>query len=143
MNIKLFRLIHPDIGIPFAHFVSGTSRYYTDQIKLFDHSDFIEFAKNRFDEGYDNVIIGGPPINKSVYKSDRGMYIKPNVIFTSRGCNYHCDYCLVPLWEGSFRPVSFEEVKNPVEKYKADNNPGADGDSAFGDSSPEFVEMPQ
>ena len=37
----------------------------------------------------------------------------------------------------------FEEVKNPVEKYKADNNPGADGDSAFSDSSPEIVEMPQ
>jgi UDP-2,3-diacylglucosamine hydrolase len=58
LNIKLFRLLHPDIGIPFAHFVSGTSRYYTDQIKLFDHTDYIEFAQNRFNEGYDYVVMG-------------------------------------------------------------------------------------
>jgi UDP-2,3-diacylglucosamine hydrolase len=58
LNIRLFRLLHPDIGIPFAYFVSGTSRYYTDQIKLYDHSDYIEFAQRRFKEGYDYVIMG-------------------------------------------------------------------------------------
>ena len=34
INLKLFRLIHPDWGIPFARFVSGSSRIYTNNIKL-------------------------------------------------------------------------------------------------------------
>lgn len=58
VNIKLFRLIHPDWGIPFARFVSGSSRQYTNQIKLNDHSDYIEFAQKKFNEGFDYVLMG-------------------------------------------------------------------------------------
>ena len=57
-NIKLYRLIHPDIGIPLAYLVSGTSRYYSNHIDLKDHSDYIDFARKRFQEGYDYVIMG-------------------------------------------------------------------------------------
>jgi len=58
VNIKLFRLIHPDWGIPFARFVSGSSRLYTNQIKLNDHSDYIDFAQKKFNEGFDYVLMG-------------------------------------------------------------------------------------
>jgi UDP-2,3-diacylglucosamine hydrolase len=58
ISIKLYRLIHPDIGIPFARFVSGSSRKYTNNINLRDYNDYIEFAKKRFDEGFDYVIMG-------------------------------------------------------------------------------------
>jgi len=58
LNIRLYRMIHPDLGIPFAKFVSGSSRYYTSQINLKDHNDYIEFAKVKFKEGYDFVLMG-------------------------------------------------------------------------------------
>ena len=58
ISIKLYRLIHPDLGIPFARFVSGSSRKYTNKIKLRDYDDYIEFANKRFSEGYDYVIMG-------------------------------------------------------------------------------------
>jgi UDP-2,3-diacylglucosamine hydrolase len=58
VNLRLFRWLHPDLGIPFARFVSGSSRQYTNQIKLNDHSDYIEFARVKFDQGFDYVIMG-------------------------------------------------------------------------------------
>jgi UDP-2,3-diacylglucosamine hydrolase len=58
VSIKLYRLIHPDIGIPLARFISGSSRIYTDNIKLDDQNDYIEFARERFKEGFDYVIMG-------------------------------------------------------------------------------------
>jgi UDP-2,3-diacylglucosamine hydrolase len=57
-NLRLFRWLHPDIGIPFARFVSGSSRQYTNQLKLNDHNDYIVFARKKFEEGYDYVIMG-------------------------------------------------------------------------------------
>lgn len=58
INLSIFRMIHPDWGIPFARFVSGSSRVYTNQIKLNDHDDYIEFAQQKFKEGFDYVIMG-------------------------------------------------------------------------------------
>ena len=58
LSIKLYQWIHPDWGIPFARFISGSSRQYTNRIDLSDHSDYIDFAKRQFDEGYDFVIMG-------------------------------------------------------------------------------------
>ncbi|MCK4753865.1 MAG: UDP-2,3-diacylglucosamine diphosphatase [Calditrichia bacterium] len=58
VSIKLYRWIHPDLGIPFARFASGSSRQYTNRIDLKDHSDYIDFARKRFEEGYDYVIMG-------------------------------------------------------------------------------------
>jgi len=58
VSIKLFKWIHPDWGIPFARFISGSSRLYTDRINLDDHADYIDFARNQFAEGYDYVIMG-------------------------------------------------------------------------------------
>jgi len=58
-NQKLFRWLHPDWGIPFAKFVSGSSRKYTNQLNLErDESDYIEFAEQKFEEGYDYVLMG-------------------------------------------------------------------------------------
>ena len=58
-NQKMFRWLHPDWGIPFAKFVSGSSRKYTNQLNLErDESDYIEFAEQKFSEGYDYVMMG-------------------------------------------------------------------------------------
>ena len=57
-NLKIYRWLHPDIGIPFARFISGSSRHYTDRIDLNDNDDYIEFARGKFEEGYDYVMMG-------------------------------------------------------------------------------------
>jgi UDP-2,3-diacylglucosamine hydrolase len=58
INLRLFRLLHPDLGIPLARIVSGSSRYYTDQIKLNSAGDYQEFAVDKFRQGFDYVIMG-------------------------------------------------------------------------------------
>jgi UDP-2,3-diacylglucosamine hydrolase len=57
-SIRFFRWLHPDWGIPFARFVSGSSRQYTNRVNLNDQNDYVEFARQRFRDGYDYVIMG-------------------------------------------------------------------------------------
>ncbi len=58
-NLKLFRLLHPDFGIPFARYISGSSREYTNQMNhLRDESDYINFAEQKFSDGFDYVLMG-------------------------------------------------------------------------------------
>ena len=50
---------------------------------------------------YPTVKIGGPAIPGAFVGDFRpGMYVKPGVTFTSRGCNRRCPWCLVPEREG-------------------------------------------
>jgi UDP-2,3-diacylglucosamine hydrolase len=58
LTIRLYRLLHPDFGIPFAHMVSGTSRKYSDKINLKDADDYLAFARKQFEQGYDFVLMG-------------------------------------------------------------------------------------
>jgi len=53
VNIFLFRLIHPDIGVPLAKWVSGSSRSYTNARKLIIEKfkeDYISFARDKIEE---------------------------------------------------------------------------------------------
>lgn len=64
---------------------------------------------------YPEAKIGGPAFpGYSEGGSIPGVYVKPNIVFTSRGCNNHCPWCLVPLNEGGFRPVPFSLVSESV-----------------------------
>ena len=74
INLKLFRLLHPDLGIPLARFVSGSSRYYTDQIKMDSEQDYIEYATAKFQQGYDYVIMGHQHRPKT-YETGQHKYI--------------------------------------------------------------------
>jgi UDP-2,3-diacylglucosamine hydrolase len=74
VNNFLFRWIHPDLGIPLARFVSGSSRSYSRQLSLQDENDYKEFAENRFAEGYDYVLLGHRHIPLE-YKKDGHLYI--------------------------------------------------------------------
>ncbi len=74
-NIKLYRWLHPDLGIPFAKKVSGGSRHYTNTINhLRDESDYIEFAEECFKDGYDYVLMGHRH-NPLVHKNKDKCYI--------------------------------------------------------------------
>ena len=57
-SIALYRLVHPDLGIPFAAWVSKRSRHSRDQRRLDGERLVREIAEPRFAEGYDGVLIG-------------------------------------------------------------------------------------
>jgi len=57
INIKLYKSLHPDFGIPFAKKVSRTSRKYTTNKKYGSDDEYFDFAKKKFSSGFDNVIL--------------------------------------------------------------------------------------
>jgi len=68
------------------------------------------------------VKIGGPALASPVHKSMPGLYVKPEVLFFSRGCNNNCPWCLVPMREGPLRemePTIPAIRQNPIVQ---DNN---------------------
>ena len=58
-------------------------------------------------EGISNmpVKIGGPAFGSEAHDFHQGMYVKKNIIFTTRGCNNNCPWCCVPKLEGKLREL--------------------------------------
>ncbi len=51
------------------------------------------------------IKLGGVAYGSPSYDFVQGMYIKPNIIFTSRGCNNNCPWCVVPKLEGKLKEL--------------------------------------
>ena len=53
------------------------------------------------------VKLGGPAFGSPTLADDfiPGMYIKPEIVFTTRGCNNNCPHCRVPRIEGKLREL--------------------------------------
>lgn len=51
------------------------------------------------------VKLGGPAYNSATEEFTQGLYIKRNIIFTTRGCNNNCSWCGVPAVEGKLREL--------------------------------------
>ena len=51
------------------------------------------------------VFVGGPAFNSYAEDFTPGMYIRSNIIFTSRGCNNCCSWCIVPHIEGKLKEL--------------------------------------
>jgi hypothetical protein len=51
------------------------------------------------------VTIGGPAFRSAAHEFTQGMYLKPNIIFTTRGCNNGCPWCVVPKLEGRLKEL--------------------------------------
>lgn len=49
------------------------------------------------------VEMGGPALGSPAADFEPGLYVRRGVVFTSRGCNNRCAYCLVPQREGRLR----------------------------------------
>ncbi|MGC8495025.1 MAG: hypothetical protein ACP5SH_25170, partial [Syntrophobacteraceae bacterium] len=64
-----------------------------------------------------NVQVGGPAYGSPSGEFMPGRFVKPGVVFTSRGCSNQCPFCLVPRREGPFRPLTLQQGWNV-----ADNN---------------------
>jgi UDP-2,3-diacylglucosamine hydrolase len=58
LSIRLYGLLHPDLGIPLAHKVSAWSRSSRAEPPLQADRLWNEIAAPRFAEGYDAVVIG-------------------------------------------------------------------------------------
>ncbi len=54
------------------------------------------------------VLLGGPAYNSPCHEFTPGMYVKPGVTFTSRGCVNQCGFCFVPKREGKI--FEFPEI---------------------------------
>lgn len=67
---------------------------------------------------YDVVRIGGPAMGDCPNGFVPGMYVKPGVTFTSRGCDNRCPWCLVPEREGKFSEIRNFAPGNVIQ----DNN---------------------
>lgn len=71
-----YRVIHPDLGIPFAEWISGRSRVYTDGRDALQKQDgMLLFAEDKIRrEGFDYVIMGHR--HEAIIQSiERGMYV--------------------------------------------------------------------
>ncbi|AFA50243.1 hypothetical protein [Acetobacterium woodii] len=51
------------------------------------------------------VKLGGPAFKSQIDGFTQGLYMKPNIIFTSRGCNNNCPWCIVPKIEGKLKEI--------------------------------------
>jgi len=58
---------------------------------------------------YYRVKIGGPALDSQVNGFTPNLYVKQGVTFTSRGCDNHCPWCLVPEREGKLRELRITE----------------------------------
>jgi UDP-2,3-diacylglucosamine hydrolase len=56
LPVRLFRLVHPDLGIALAHATSHTSHQYTKERETLVESQLEEVAERKFAEGYDLVV---------------------------------------------------------------------------------------
>lgn len=74
VSITLYRLLPPDLAIPFAKKVSGTSRSYTARRDPLFAADYRAYAKSKLVNGYDVVIIAHLHI-PAFEQFDQGIYI--------------------------------------------------------------------
>lgn len=58
VNIGLYKMLHPDLGINLARLSSKKSRHYTSQKDYGDEDGMITTATRKIKEGYDVVIMG-------------------------------------------------------------------------------------
>ena len=66
---------------------------------------------------YPNVQLGGPAFGDPGGEFQPGLFVKPGVVITSRGCTKTCPWCLVPNREGWIKELPIKDGWNV-----ADNN---------------------
>ena len=71
-----YRLVHPDLGIRFAEWISGRSRAYTDGRDALRKTDGLrDFAEEKIDRGEADFIVMGHRHTPQLITLDRGTYI--------------------------------------------------------------------
>lgn len=90
---------HPDLFIPEHDEVHISCTFTWDR----------QYCKELYDEWkeYTNkpVYLGGPAFHSEATDFVQGLYAKPNIIFTTRGCNNNCPWCCVHGLEGNLKEL--------------------------------------
>jgi len=76
LNIKLYRLLHPDVGIPLALAFSHKSRESGKNDIYYSDEDYREFAREKIQEGFDLVVLGHTHV-AALEKYGHGWYLNP------------------------------------------------------------------
>lgn len=71
--------------------------------------------QNAWSQYYEPVIIGGPAWDSYRPEFEPGLYIRPGLTFTTRGCNNQCPWCLVPQREGKIREIEIHPGNNILD----------------------------
>jgi UDP-2,3-diacylglucosamine hydrolase len=76
LNIALYRLIHPDIGIPFATLCSRLGRQASpEEMKNIVDRLFEEVALGRFQKGFDLIVLGHVHLPYEKSHDSKAMYV--------------------------------------------------------------------
>ena len=92
----------PPLDRPRADEVHVSCAFTWDKLK-------VERLKLAWGQYYPVVKLGGPAYDDPGDVFTPGLYLRRGITTTSRGCNNNCPWCLVPLREGSIRPLPIEE----------------------------------
>ncbi len=74
-----------------------------------------EFLAKQWETAGYSVKIGGPAYDAPGGEFVPGRYLKPGYVFTSRGCNNSCWFCVVPQREGNIRELQITEGFNVLD----------------------------
>lgn len=67
---------------------------------------YCEYLASQYESVTNKPIkLGGPAFGSPAEDFIQGMYIKSNIIFTTRGCNNNCLWCCVPKLEGKLKEL--------------------------------------
>ncbi len=105
LAIALYRMVHPDLGIPFAYLVSKTSRPHALPFDRILRRYLRNVARPRFAEGNDAVVIG--------------HIHTPTHLRDARGN----DFLIIGDWLDHFTFVRLEKGSFHLERYDADHGP--------------------
>lgn len=68
---------------------------------------FCEDLKYQIESTTDKPVkLGGVAYQSKADDFTQGLYLKSNIIFTSRGCNNQCPWCIVSKIEGGLKELS-------------------------------------
>jgi hypothetical protein len=62
-----------------------------------------------------NVLLGGPAYDDPGEEFTPGKYLKPGLVFTSRGCPNKCWFCYTPKREGGIRQLEIKDGYNVLD----------------------------
>jgi len=120
--IATYKLIHPDIGIPFAHWASSTSRNHglrTPEQARKDDAEYFSYAKEQLDNGFDHVIIGHTHRPKAVSYNNKRYINLGDWIQHFTFANYNGEVLNLFRWNGNQKHSNSQIVtlKNYKEEF--------------------------
>jgi hypothetical protein len=94
------------VGLPPAPwFIPEHKEVHVSCVFTWDKSHCEELARQWEFVTDKPVKLGGPAFGSPSEDFTPGMYIKKNIVFTTRGCNNQCPWCAVPRIEGSLKEL--------------------------------------